>query len=275
MYETILLPVDGSAYGDWARRLAVQLLAPQGTIRLLHVIDIVAIEGSFLQDLAGAVGAEPFLNLSPKLERILREKGEAVLAIHQSACEAAGVRCEAVLETGIVSSVIAAKAAEADVVILGRHGRHERFRAGLAGSTAEGVLRRSPKPVIIVPAEPKPLQSVCLGYDGSAHARHAMDVAEQICKKRSLPLSVVIAGKDMLAIEPVQEEVAKRVGGSSHPIEIHAREGKVHEVLVAAAGSHDLFVMGAYGHNRIVELVLGSTTEYMLRNAPVPTLFIR
>lgn len=275
MYETILLPVDGSAYGDWARKLAAQLLAPNGTIRLLHVVDIVAIEGSFLQDLAGAVGAEPFLNLSPKLERILREKGEAVLAVQKAACEKEGLKCETALETGIVSSVIAAKAAQADVVVMGRHGRHERFRAGLAGSTAEGVLRRSVKPVIIVPAEPKPLTNVCLGYDGSEHARHAMDAAELICKKRGLPLSVVIAGKDMLAIEPVQEEVAKRVGASSHPIEIHAREGKVHEVLVKAAGEHDLFVMGAYGHNRIVELVLGSTTEYMLRNAPVPTLFIR
>lgn len=275
MYESILLPVDGSAYSDWARQLAVQLLAPQGKIKLVHVIDIVAIEGSFLQDLAGAVGAEPFLNLSPKLERLLREKGETVLEVQRSACEAAGVKCETILETGIVASVIAAKAAQADAVVMGRHGRHERFRAGLAGSTAEGVLRRSAKPVIIVPGEPKPLRSVCLGYDGSEYARHAMDAAESLCRERNLPLTVVIAGKDLLAIEPVQEEVAKRVGAASHPIEVHARIGKPHEVLIKAAGEHDLFVMGAFGHNRLIELVLGSTTEYMLRNSPVPTLFNR
>jgi nucleotide-binding universal stress UspA family protein len=35
-----------------------------------------------------------------------------------------------------------------------------------------------------------------------------------------------------------------------------------------------LFI-GAYGHRRIIEMVLGSTTEYVLRNAPCPVLMNR
>ena len=63
-----------------------------------------------------AVGAEPFLNLSPKMERILREKGAATLDLQKSKCETEGVRCETALETGIVTSVIVTHAAAAGAV---------------------------------------------------------------------------------------------------------------------------------------------------------------
>ena len=37
----------------------------------------------------------------------------------------------------------------------------------------------------------------------------------------------------------------------------------------------DLLFIGAYGHSRIVEMVLGSTTEYVVRNAPCPVFMNR
>ena len=49
------------------------------------------------------------------------------------------------------------------------------------------------------------------------------------------------------------------------------------EQIVAKIRSdgHDLLFIGAYGHSRIVEMVLGSTTEYVLRNAPCPVFLHR
>jgi nucleotide-binding universal stress UspA family protein len=38
---------------------------------------------------------------------------------------------------------------------------------------------------------------------------------------------------------------------------------------------YDLLFIGAYGHRRIIEMVLGSTTEYVLRNAPCPVFLNR
>jgi nucleotide-binding universal stress UspA family protein len=38
---------------------------------------------------------------------------------------------------------------------------------------------------------------------------------------------------------------------------------------------HDLLFIGAYGHSRIIEMVLGSTTEYVLRNSPCPVFLTR
>jgi nucleotide-binding universal stress UspA family protein len=37
----------------------------------------------------------------------------------------------------------------------------------------------------------------------------------------------------------------------------------------------DLLVMGAYGHSRIRELIIGTTTTALLRDTPVPLLVVR
>jgi len=40
-------------------------------------------------------------------------------------------------------------------------------------------------------------------------------------------------------------------------------------------GSVELMVMGAYGHNRLREWLLGSTTSHIIQNSPIPVLLIR
>jgi nucleotide-binding universal stress UspA family protein len=37
----------------------------------------------------------------------------------------------------------------------------------------------------------------------------------------------------------------------------------------------DLLVMGAYGHTRIRDMIIGSTTTALLRSAPIPVLMHR
>jgi len=39
--------------------------------------------------------------------------------------------------------------------------------------------------------------------------------------------------------------------------------------------SHDLVVMGAYGHSRIRSLIIGSTTTATVRSCKVPLLLMR
>ena len=46
-------------------------------------------------------------------------------------------------------------------------------------------------------------------------------------------------------------------------------------VDVMRDGGFDLLFIGAYGHSRIIEMVLGSTTEYVLRNSGAPVFLAR
>lgn len=54
-------------------------------------------------------------------------------------------------------------------------------------------------------------------------------------------------------------------------------EGSAGEAILEATVEQecDLVVMGAYGHGRIHELILGSTTTQVVNDSPVPVLFVR
>jgi len=74
------------------------------------------------------------------------------------------------------------------------------------------------------------------------------------------------------------EEVAKNL--SRHGIKVtletvNAAGRPVGEVLrtAAVACKTDLLVMGAYGHSRLREFILGGATQSLLSAAPLPVLF--
>jgi nucleotide-binding universal stress UspA family protein len=52
--------------------------------------------------------------------------------------------------------------------------------------------------------------------------------------------------------------------------------GKVGAALIEACGraGADLLVMGAYGHSRLREMILGGATREVLAGAPIPLLMV-
>ena len=104
-----------------------------------------------------------------------------------------------------------------------------------------------------------------------------MESAAEFCSVLKLPLSgLTIAREEALAQTNLQR--AKSYLGSyaievSYEIARGYPEQKIVEQLVNL--NHDLLFIGAYGHRRIIEMVLGSTTEYVMRNAPCPVLMNR
>jgi nucleotide-binding universal stress UspA family protein len=60
-------------------------------------------------------------------------------------------------------------------------------------------------------------------------------------------------------------------------VEYVQRTGEPAETIVRYAKdcAADLLVMGAYGHSKVRELVVGSTTAYAINRAPCPVLLVR
>ncbi len=62
-----------------------------------------------------------------------------------------------------------------------------------------------------------------------------------------------------------------------HQAEFKLLAGHANEEIIKFLKEYDadLLFIGAYGHSRIIEMVLGSTTEYVLRNSPCPVFLSR
>lgn len=278
MIKSILVGIDGSEHSRTALRYAIWLARHlDATITGLHVVDIVSIEGSFFHDISGSLGFEPYLDFTSKMREALHERGTALLEEFRATCNREGVRCDTALQIGIVPSEICERAREADLVAIGHRGINQRFSTGLLGGTAESVTRQCPKPVLVTPLEFRDVKSPLLAYDGSQRASAAMHVAAEVCSRLSLPLAVLTVCRENDQGEKIIEQARRYLSSYSvtaHPFVVtgHAYERIPAEIREKG---YDLVFMGSHGHGRIIELVLGSTTEYVLRNAPCPVFLSR
>ncbi|MBP1684060.1 MAG: universal stress protein family protein [Deltaproteobacteria bacterium] len=278
MIKTILVGLDGSEHARTAMRYALWLGDRlSATVIGLHVVDIVSIEGSFFHDISGSLGFEPYLDFSSKMREVLHERGRGLLEEFREHATKAGVRFDTALSMGVVANEVAERARTADLVVIGHRGVNERFSTGLLGSTAESVTRKCLRPVLISTATFRPISRALLAYDGSERAASAMHAAAEFCIALSLPLTVLTVAKDSDSGEKVLGDARKYLASYQLDTQCVVQTGHAPERIVGYIQEHgfDLLFIGAYGHSRIIEMVLGSTTEYVLRNSGCPVFVNR
>ncbi|MFI4889815.1 MAG: universal stress protein [Steroidobacterales bacterium] len=144
MYKKILVPVDGSDTAMLGLNEAIKFAKDQGgRIRLVHVVN------EFILDPAYSPQA-----YAPNVIETMREGGKLVLQRAEALVRQQGVECEsALLESvgGPAADFIVSQAQDwpADIIVMGTHGRRGLRRLAM-GSDAEGVMRRSPVPLMLV-----------------------------------------------------------------------------------------------------------------------------
>jgi nucleotide-binding universal stress UspA family protein len=242
------------------------------------VIDIVSIEGSFFHDISGSLGFEPYLDFSSKMREALRERGRVILDAFTRRCQERGVACDTVLEMGIVANEICDQARTADLVVIGHRGVNEQFSTGLLGSTTESVARKSPKPVFVSPMRFRQISRPLLAYDGSQRASAAMHAAAEVASALGLPLAVLHVVREGTSNgAKVLDEARRYLQCYGLEVGYETTTGHPHQRIVEVMRERgfDLLFIGAYGHSRIIEMVLGSTTEFVLRNSASPVFLAR
>lgn len=144
MYKRILVPIDGSETAGRALREAIKLADGKAQLRLLHVVEEV-----YPLDAEGYA----FIDYAA-LREVARSSGERLLAKAAEMARQTGAAVETSLleaEGDRVANMIDAEARNwpADLIVIGSHGRSG-FSRLLFGSVAEGVVRGSSVPVLLV-----------------------------------------------------------------------------------------------------------------------------
>ena len=279
--KRLLVCTDGSNHGGVAVEYGVYL-AHRLPCELIgaHVLDSRMLEGPLMADISGWIGAQPYGNQLQQFREMLEQKGEAVITAYNERCAKAGLPESGVIRMGHPAAAILEEEEKADALVLGQRGIHADLLGESMGSTTEKVVRHSTKPCLVTTAEFKEIGKILAAYDGSEHARHALDVAVEWAKALQVELMVLTVadehdGQEAKQLAQAGHQQAEASGCKAvHMVAEHKRAE--HAILESTVEQGcDLVVMGAHGHSRIREWILGSVTHQVLMGAKCPVLLVR
>jgi nucleotide-binding universal stress UspA family protein len=278
MVKHIAVGLDGSSHAAVAEDTAIALALRLGaTVHGVHVVDTSFLEGAFITDISGAMGVEPFLDLGTQMRATLEELAGVLRKRFDEHCAASGVPSVFHVEhAGVVAGLLAG-AKLADLLVVGKRGVNARLHEDLLGPTAELLLRRSAVPVMVVPEQPCEISRPLAAYDGSPKAARALALAAELCRALVLPLTVVTVDDSPERGRAVLDEARAYLAPHALDCEFRVVPGEAAEQALLAllgGGGHDAVFLGSHGHSRIVELILGSTSQYVARKATVPVICV-
>ncbi|MBI3959652.1 MAG: universal stress protein [Chloroflexi bacterium] len=257
LFQDVLVAVDGSPQSWHAVEQAGLLVRRDGGD--LHGLHIVASEGERT--------GEPVRAIRTEFERRCR------------ALEIRGdLRVQAAAKrTHPIGHALVQRARWADIVVLPLNHPPRRRPFARINSGIGVLVRRSPRPLLLVPGPATPMQHGLVAYDGSPKAQEALFVATYLAARWKGKLTVVaVMGAGRVADEALGTayEYTRRRGVAAECIRA---EGPVAAALLSTAAeqSADHLILGGYGHAPVVEVVLGSAVDEVLRKTDLPILICR
>jgi len=211
------------------------------------------------------------------------ERAEAGVAAFRKAAERGGIAYEARLEpcTDVdVPDVLSLHLRYADLAVLGQPNPQDPASPGR--SLLENVVLACGRPALIVPfigASKPPGGNVMIAWDGGREAARAVADSLPLLEAAS-SVSVMVVNASSGSADHGEEpgaDIATHLARHGVKVEVHHSEASdisIGDALLSRISDEgtDLLVMGAYGHSRLRELVLGGVTRTILDHMTVPVL---
>lgn len=305
MIRTIMVPLDGSAFAERAVPVASQLA--QNARARLHLVQVHEFMMANVPD-----GMVPYDVAWETAAR--REEREYLRSVANRVAENAGVVARTELLEGVPAMALAQYAREMDIglIVMTTHGRSGLSRLWL-GSVADGLVRRSGVPVLLLRTTEKEAESetppplafqprhVLIPLDGSELASAVLEPAiwlGSLFNARYTLLRVALPTPLIRAPFPITEtdfgdtvgveqqadlrEELELVAGSLRARGLDVRTDVVAHTTPARAileyannASADLITIATHGRGGWSRLALGSVADKVLRGADVPVLVYR
>lgn len=278
----VLLCTDGSAYSQVCCQYAAWLAGRVPCeFEALYVTDVRQFEVPMVADFSGSLGVQPYQSVLSQLQELEVEKAKLVLkdAERLLATAPAGTATAFTHRTGFIVDCFHEYERTADFVMLGKRGENANFATGHLGSTMERIVRSSHQPCFVTSRSFEPIERVLLAYDGGRSCHKAL---EYLCGNptfRGLEVHVVIvsprAGEEASLGYLREAETALTAAGYAPNCQMLHGVPEDEIAAYVAARRINCLIMGAYGHTRIRQFVIGSTTTAMMRQCRVPVLLFR
>ena len=284
MNTNVLACIDGSEHTetvcDYAAWASCQLGAHLVLLHVLHKP-----EPTMLFNLSAAASLHAQDDITSELAELDKKRIELAKAQSRQVLDQASAHVlqagfptpRTIQHEGRLAQVLDQYEDYSQLLVLGRQGTNADDTPSRLGSHVEQVIRTTDKPLLLTTGEFKKPSRIMLAFDGSATTRKGLDMLASSPLFRGLECHIVmVAGPnpqnlELLEVARLQLETAGLKATSA------LLQGEVKKNLLAYQQKQniDLMVMGAYGHSRMRQWLLGSITDLMLLESPQPLLILR
>lgn len=288
MIKSILIPVDGSPVSKSALEVGLGIAETlKAKIKVLYVEDVLRLfQWQPVEMMAAAITTSPNIpHGRPTLEQIEIEKefiqeGNYLGKLFEHVFSKTSIEKMFLTKRGRVDEIVVNYSKTVDLVIIGkRSSKTFPYGSNEPGPTTENLLRHTIRPVIVVPQGAKLNKHVLIGYDGSKTAQKALSFGAFFATLFESKVIVVSVNDDVdKAGEPLNE-AKEFLAPYNLNVEyiVDFDSSKPWNAILEHAKNFNtgLIVIGAFGENKLLELIFGSTTKNVLTHATCPVLLTR
>jgi nucleotide-binding universal stress UspA family protein len=299
MIRSVLVPVDGSAFGEQAIPLALGLARRAGARLEIVLVHVPYVPVESISDYPESIDRD-----------VLFRERDYLQALRERLEKSAGIPVNKHHPRGLIADTLEEQVAkaEADLVVMATHGRGPLSRLWL-GSVADAMIRRLPVPVVLVRPQdehpPHPTgEQVCrhilIPLDGSTLAesvlKAALNLGEVMDARYTLlrvvsppsawpphhepgrvaydPLIRKAEAKAQDYLDGVADNLRERGLNVQTRVAIGLKPAPVILSEATAAGA-DLIALATHGRGRLPRIILGSVADKVVRGASTPVLVFR
>ena len=206
------------------------------------------------------------------------EEAAATRKTFENACRNGGVACEWRQEEGSAVEILALSARYADLAVVGQRNPDDDNLE--MGEMPDRFILSAGRPVLVVPYAgtfPAVGRTVVVAWDASRLATRAVNDALPILRRATTVHLLAInperglEGHGEIPCADIGHHLARH-GVKAEASSLRAEDIDVGDALLSRAADFgaELIVMGAYGHSRWRELVMGGVTRHLLQHMTAP-----
>lgn len=251
LFQEVLTPINGKEDGWCALEQAIRLAQREAaTLYGLHVVT----EGEAKSATQEALETE-----------------------FEQRCARGGVAGKLLFAEGDVVEQTCRRAVASDLVVVNLSYPPPEEPLGRLASGFRELIARCPRPVLATPQQVSPLNSALLAFDGSPKAREALYLATYLAGRWGIALDVLTVADDKQKGRSLLEEARHYAEAHGVMAGYHLRRGPVAATIMEVAKERgcDFLILGGYGLSPVLELMLGSTVDDLLRARAYPLLICR
>lgn len=190
-------------------------------------------------------------------------------------CEEHRLDGNLIVEVGEISDRIIKRAVLADLIVL-KVNHPPRKGLALISSPIRTIITHSSRPIMAIPGNATPINNVLLAFDGSPKAKEALFVSAYVAEKWKTGLTVFCSIHENKDSDSCQDYARAYLDLHEISADYILTTGPVSELVhVVSDRKINLVLAGGYSGPAVVNMVMGSTLDFLLRELPVPILICR